>query len=77
MAIDLMFATSPIVVGFSLEIAVLIGMFILRVPLELAVLILVLFNIVIVGFYVPALIPLIGIVTGLVIGMFFLRIVRR
>ena len=77
MPIDLAFATSPFIVGVSLEIATLIGLFILRTPLELAVLVLIPFNIVIVGYYIPSLIPLIGIVSGVVIGIFFLKIIRR
>ena len=77
MVFDLTFATSPFIVGLSLEIGVLIGLFILRVPIELALLILIPFNLVIVGFYVPALIPIITLLSGLVIGFGFLKVVRR
>lgn len=77
MAIDLVFATSPFVVGVSIEVALLIGLAILRVPIELAALILIPFNLIVIGFYIPAIIPMVGIVAGVVIGFFFLKIVRR
>ncbi len=65
------------VMGICLEIAVLLGLFLLRVPLELAVLILIPFNVIIVGYFIPVLIPIIGILAGIVIGIAFLRIIRR
>ena len=77
MAIDLVFATSPFILGASLEIAVLIGLFILRVPAELAIIILIPFNLVIVGFYMPQIIPIIALVAGLFIGFALLKVVRR
>jgi hypothetical protein len=69
--------SSPFLTGIGLEIAFLIGLFILRTPLELAALVLIPFNVAIVAFYVPAITPLVGIVGGLLIGFMFLRLIRR
>lgn len=74
---DILIGSSPIVMGLALEIAVLIGLFVLRTPLELAIVILIPFNILVVSFWLPSLIPIMTILTGLVIAFGLLRIVRR
>ena len=68
---------SPFVTGIALLFSFLVGMAIIGLPLELAVLVGVPFMLVIVGFYVPAFSPIIAIIGGLFIGFMFLKIIRH
>ena len=77
MGIDPLLVSDPFIMGVSLEIAFFIGLFIIQCPFELAVLVLIPFNLILVGFYIPAIQPLLAIVCGIYIGFMFLRIVRR
>jgi hypothetical protein len=77
MVLESLIQSSPFITGISLEVAFMIGLFILRTPIELAILVLIPVNVIVIGFYVPAIIPLIGLVAGILIGFAFLRIIRR
>lgn len=73
----LMTLGSPPIIGMCLLVGVLGGLYYLRAPLELVVLIMVAFSMTIAGFFLEGLVPLIAIACGVVIGMMFLRLVRR
>lgn len=77
MALEALIQSSPFITGAALEVAFMIGLFILRTPLELAALVLIPFNVVIVAFFIPAITPLVGLAAGILIGFMFLRIIRR
>jgi hypothetical protein len=77
MPLEAFVAGSPVLTGLAFEIAFVVGLAILRAPIEIAILILLPLNFFIVGFYIPEIIPVIAVVAGLYIGMMFLKVVRR
>jgi hypothetical protein len=78
MVADVLFAGgSAFITGIILLVGFLIGMFILRLPVEFVVLLGIPFVYGLVIYYVPALGPIIAIVAGIIIGFMFLKVVRR
>lgn len=77
MTLDALIYGSPVLTGLAFEIAFIIGLAILRMPIEIAILILLPLNFFVIGAYIPEIIPVIAIVSGIFIGFMFLRIVRR
>lgn len=74
---ELIGGAAPFVTGIVLFIGFVIGMFLLRIPLEFAVLMGIPFILGVVAFYIPAITPILAIACGIVIGFMFLKIVRR
>jgi len=68
---------APFITGIVIFLGLVIGMFLLRLPLEFAVLITVPVIMGIVAYYIPALTPITAIIIGIIIGFMFLKIVRR
>jgi hypothetical protein len=68
---------SPFVTGIILLFSLMVGMAIMGLPVEIAALIGVPFTFLIVGYYVPALTPILALIGGLFIGFMFLKIVRH
>ena len=67
----------PFIIGMSILFAVTVGMFLIGATLEVVALIMIPFTLVIVGFFIPALIPVLAIACGLIIGMMFIKVLRR
>jgi hypothetical protein len=75
--LDALVFGSPVLTGLALEVAFVIGLAILRMPIEIAILILLPLNFFVIGAFLPEIIPVIAVVSGIFIGFMFLRIVRR
>ena len=65
------------IIGLSLLVGLIGGMFIIGASVEVVALIAIPFCLVIAGYFIGALIPVVAIACGLIIGMFFLRLIRR
>lgn len=77
MVLDPLVFGSPVLTGLAFEIAFIIGLAILRMPIEVAILILLPLNFFFVGAYIPEIIPVIAVVSGIFVGFMFLRVIRR
>lgn len=78
MVFDIMMAGgSPFITGLFILLGVLIGLFILRIPMEFSVLIFIPLLLGVVGYYVSSVAAITGIIVGIIIGLGFLKLVRR
>jgi len=77
MVLEELVVGSPFVTGMALLLGLVIGLAYIKVPVELAIMIIFPVGFGVVGFYYGGFIPIIAVFAGFFIGFMLLRIMRR
>lgn len=77
MVLEELVVGSPFVTGMALLLGLVIGITYLKVPVELAIMIIFPVAFGVIGFYYGGFVPIIAVVSGFFIGFMLLKIIRR